>query len=77
MRCCCCNRNLNDYESTLRSVATGDFLDMCKTCIKDLNIKTKKNSMHDPDAEAPDDTENYCDLEDTLGQPFTEEWDQE
>ena len=54
MRCCCCNCNLSDFESTLKSATTGDFLDMCKRCIKDLDIPTLKNN-HDPDAQQPDD----------------------
>lgn len=41
MRCCACNRNLNDYESTLRSAATGEFLDMCMKCLDGLDIATQ------------------------------------
>jgi hypothetical protein len=55
MRCSCCNRNLSDYESTLRSATTGDYLDTCKKCLQDLNIPTLKNTKHSPDAPAPDD----------------------
>ena len=54
MRCCCCDANLSDYESTLKSATTGDYLDMCKKCLKDLDIPTLKNN-HDPDAAAPVD----------------------
>jgi len=32
MRCCCCNVVLNDFESTCKSAATGDYLDMCNKC---------------------------------------------
>jgi hypothetical protein len=32
MRCHCCDKNLNDYESTRKSVSTGDYLDMCNKC---------------------------------------------
>lgn len=35
MRCQCCNRVLNDFESTRRSKSTGDFLDMCNKCVKE------------------------------------------
>jgi hypothetical protein len=59
MRCICCNTNLNNFESTLRSVATGDFLDMCRKCLKDLDIETKSNG-HDPDEQSPED-ESYWD----------------
>ena len=60
MRCCCCNANLSDYESTLKSATTGQYLDMCRKCLKDLDIPTLKNT-HDPDAEQPND-ESYWEL---------------
>lgn len=34
MRCYCCNKLLTDYESTLKSVNTNSYLDMCLTCLK-------------------------------------------
>lgn len=40
MRCVCCNRNLNDYESTLRHAETGAFLDTCLKCLDGLGIPT-------------------------------------
>lgn len=40
MRCSCCNRNLNDYESTLRHAETGAFLDTCLKCLEGTNIPT-------------------------------------
>lgn len=39
MRCYCCNKNLSDYESRLRSVVSQDFLDMCKKCIDEADIQ--------------------------------------
>ena len=38
MRCCCCNRNLSDYESTLRHPVTNDFLDICTRCLQEIPI---------------------------------------
>jgi len=32
MKCVCCNKNLNDFESTRRHVITREFLDMCNGC---------------------------------------------
>jgi hypothetical protein len=40
MRCQCCNCALNDYESTLKSVQTGDYLDTCMKCLDGLDIDT-------------------------------------
>lgn len=38
MRCYCCNRALNDYESTLRNATTGEYLDTCMKCLDGLDI---------------------------------------
>lgn len=67
MRCCACNRGLNDYESTLRGALTGDYLDMCRRCLKDLNIETLANP-NEQDEAAPDD-EHYWDFPETDFQP--------
>ena len=40
MRCCCCDVNLTEFESTRKSAVTGDYLDMCNKCIKGLGIAT-------------------------------------
>ena len=40
IRCLCCNKNLSDYESTLRRVDTGEFVDICKKCLEDIPIQT-------------------------------------
>jgi hypothetical protein len=40
MRCICCDRNLSDYESTLRHAETLEFLDTCNKCLAGLNIPT-------------------------------------
>ena len=39
MRCVCCNRNLNDYESTIKSAATLEYLDTCMSCLDGLGIE--------------------------------------
>lgn len=54
MRCSCCNRNLSDYESTLRSAKTNEYLDTCRSCLKDLGIETLPNKR-DPYIPAPED----------------------
>lgn len=40
MRCYCCNRVLSDYESTLKSSKSGDYLDTCSKCLEGLGIET-------------------------------------
>ena len=41
MRCSCCNKNLSDYESTMRHAITGEFLDTCVRCLDGLDIPTQ------------------------------------
>ena len=62
MRCSCCNRALNDYESTLKSAQTNEYLDTCMKCLKDLDIATIGRSDLSPFAE--DDEENEFEFED-------------
>lgn len=57
MRCYCCNRVLNDYESTLRSAQTGEYLDTCVKCLRDLEIKTLPNK-HNPDEQVQEEDED-------------------
>jgi len=73
MRCVCCNKNLNDYESTLKSLATGDFLDMCKKCLEGLDIKTMKNT-HDPDISIEEEV-SYYEFDEVELNPFNVEED--
>jgi hypothetical protein len=58
MRCQCCDRALNDYESTLKSAVTGKYLDTCNKCLKDLGIKTIGRS--DLSAYEDADKEDCC-----------------
>jgi len=60
-RCVCCDRKLNDYESTRRHAITNEFLDTCNRCMKDIpNIPTKdrqdllKEADYDDDMDTDD-----------------------
>lgn len=44
MRCFCCNEELTDYEATLKSSTTNQYLDMCGFCIKESGISTYSQS---------------------------------
>ena len=57
MRCQCCNKILNDYESTRRHTITNQFLDICNKCIKDLGIPTIERTDLKPNEEMVDDME--------------------
>lgn len=36
MRCQACNKALNDFESTRKSVTTGEYVDLCNHCFHDV-----------------------------------------
>lgn len=38
MRCFSCDNELSDYEATLKSPSTGEYLDMCVSCIRKAEI---------------------------------------
>ena len=47
MRCVACNAALSDQESVRKSVNTGEYLDLCNSCIKDLDIAFVDNGSVD------------------------------
>lgn len=55
MRCDCCDRNLNDFESTLKSVSTGEFMNTCGKCLDGLGIDTVGREDLNPYDEPKDD----------------------
>ena len=64
MKCVCCDRNLNDYESTRRHALTNEFLDLCNRCMKDMpNIPIKDRPDLVKEADFDDDVDDL----DTLG----------
>ena len=40
MRCTCCNKNLSDYETTLKHAVTGAYLDTCLNCLSEIAYQT-------------------------------------
>ena len=50
MRCQCCDKNLNDFESTRKSASTGEYLDMCNKCyssISDDLLSVERYDLYD------------------------------
>lgn len=64
MRCVCCNRNLNDYESTLKGALSGDYLDMCMKCLDGLDIEVVGRNDLSPYEEVDASDDEYYDIED-------------
>jgi hypothetical protein len=73
MRCCCCDKNLSDYESTLRLLSTGDFADTCLKCLKGLSIDVVgKQSLKKKFEDQPDEEDDYIneDFSDLVNMDF-------
>lgn len=62
MRCDCCNRNLSDYEATLRHAVTNEFMNTCQKCLEGLDIPTRGRPDLNP-FESIDD-EDFDNVED-------------
>ena len=63
MRCYCCNKALSDYESTRKSVTTGDFLDMCNKCYGSISndvLAIERTDLRHEDED--EDGESYHDM---------------
>jgi len=61
MRCVCCNRNLNDYESTLKIKSTGEYADTCNKCRVQIgnDVGWVARSDLEPFTITPDDEIDY------------------
>lgn len=46
MRCKACNELLSDYETSIRSIRTRDFVSLCKHCLE--SIKTDVLAIGNP-----------------------------
>ena len=58
MRCYCCDKILSDFESTRKSVNTGEYLDMCNKCyatIKEELHSEERYDLFDGDEEELED----------------------
>lgn len=47
MRCYSCDCELNDSESTRKSVVTGDYLDLCDSCMSETEITYIETPTHE------------------------------
>lgn len=47
MHCRSCDILLNDYEATLTSALTGEYLDICNSCLKKVAMTIETNDRPD------------------------------
>lgn len=68
MHCTICDKLLNDYEST-RKTLDGQYLDMCQDCYTGLDVLIptidRKDLLHEADMPSIDDL--FTDYEDYTG----------
>jgi len=77
MHCTVCDKLLNDYEST-RKTLDGQYLDMCQECYVGLEILIptidRKDLLHETEMPSPEETYEYyedsIDLGDFNGDPY-------
>ena len=67
MRCYCCDKNLNDFESTRKSASTGEFLDMCNKCYSTIKDELYAEERYDLFDGNEDDLEDDTFLSDDMG----------
>jgi hypothetical protein len=66
MRCQACNKALNDFESTRKSVTTGEYVDLCNHCFHDVENDIETVVREDLRDECDDDVLEIDDLEGDL-----------
>lgn len=66
MRCDCCNKNLSDYEATLRHAVTNEFMNTCNKCLEGLDIPVRGRPDLNPFESIEDEVEDSFIDEDFL-----------
>ena len=47
MKCLCCDKILNDFESTRKHAITGAYLDTCNECLDAIDVNIPTIDRHD------------------------------
>lgn len=63
MRCLSCNKLLTPFESTRKYASTGEFLDLCNGCFKDVkdSIRVTENFLNADARDVEEETEEADD----------------
>lgn len=61
MRCVCCDKILNDFEATRKSIRTGEYLDMCSKCYSTIDKTVLSYERYDLKDE--DEQDSWDDME--------------
>jgi len=67
MKCLCCDKSLNDFESTRRHAVTREFLDLCNKCHHSVAMSANLPTLDRKDLingsvieEEVDNTDDFC-----------------
>lgn len=63
MRCRCCDKRLSEFESTRKSINTGEYLDMCNTCYNTISNQVLSYERYDLYDDEDQDTNQRYDTE--------------
>lgn len=63
MRCRCCDKRLSEFESTRKSVNTGEYIDMCNTCYNTISNQVLSYERYDLYDDEDQDTGQAYDTE--------------
>lgn len=78
MKCRSCDCFLTDYEATIRSVYTREYLNMCKTCLEsiktDLVAVGNVGLMSEDSLDDEDVVDDISGLIDTLPDDYDDKW---
>ena len=59
MKCQACNKNLSDFESTRKSIVTGEYIDLCNKCISGVGIVSQdREDLRDVEV-TDEDTDDF------------------
>lgn len=58
MRCVCCDKVLNDFESTRKSIRTGEYMDMCNKCYHTIDKTVLTYERYDLQDDEDDDLDD-------------------
>jgi len=73
MRCICCNKQLNDFESTRRHAITREFLDMCNSCHASVASTARLPTIDRKDLDSLSGIEEELDNDDNMLYPTFKE----
>ena len=64
MRCQSCNAELTDFEATRKHAVTGEYIDLCNVCFRDVKSCIPVLERYDLETEVMVEEEEFIEIED-------------